>query len=85
MNFFTLFKGAVGGLPPESPTNREHHDSPMDQMDDSRNRPSPGLTDNQCGPSRNLYSYPETEEVRIFFLLNTLENSVITIVHLLFT
>jgi hypothetical protein len=59
-----LTSGAVGGLPQESPTRDSHRDDDASMaMDDSKNRLSPGLTDNQCGQSRNNYSYPETEEV----------------------
>lgn len=32
-------------------------------MHDSKNRLSPGLNDNQSGPTKNLYSYSDTEEV----------------------
>lgn len=60
MNCFFFELGGV--LHQGSPTRDSHRDSPQ-TMHDSKNRMSPGLNDNQSGPTKNLYSYSDTEEV----------------------
>lgn len=57
-----ICSGAVG-IPQASPTRDDNRGSPM-KMDESKNRQSPGMADNQNGQSRNMFTMQEAEEVR---------------------
>lgn len=61
--FFLSLCAQLGGvLQQGSPTRDSHRDSPQAMLD-SKHRMSPGLNDNQSGPSKNCFSYSDTEEV----------------------
>lgn len=49
-------------MPQTSPTRDSHRDSPL-TLDENKSRQSPGMTDNQSGQNKNMFSMPEAEEV----------------------
>ncbi|CRK97337.1 CLUMA_CG010730, isoform A [Clunio marinus] len=61
-HLFDEWNESAVGIPQASPTRDSHRGSPL-TLDENKSRQSPGMTDNQTGQSRNIYSMPEAEEV----------------------